>query len=176
MCLHCGSGYYDHYQSTCDWHVHQSITHHYDSYSCCHLYGPDNIRSARCGSAATVDSEGCYEGFSWPHQYAAATTTSILDALRHMATMGPPHLGFSFRVEPPTILMSCWCLLWVLLCMLFSCLFNIRGLNHWGLQHCSPSGFTLGKHISLLVMVCGTCQECIEWLLCPLPWVGGALC
>ena len=36
-------------------------------------------------------------------------------------------------------------------------------------------GYTLGRHLCLLLMVCGPHQECTEWLLIPLHEVGGAL-
>ena len=54
-----------------------SIPHHLDDYTCSQLCGPDNIRSARCGSGTTVYSEGHSEGCCWPPVCATATRTSV---------------------------------------------------------------------------------------------------
>ena len=50
------------------------------------------------------------------------------------------------------------------------------GINHWGLFHCNPSEYTHGRHMCLLVLVCGQHQECTKWLLLPLLEVGGSSC
>ena len=91
--------------------------------------------------------------------------------------IGPPQVGFYFRVEPPTILfLYVWCLFW---CMLSAfrchagCCFHLWGLNHWGLHHCSPLELTHGRHMCNLVMVIGSHQVCTMWLLPPLLY-GGA--
>ena len=93
--------------------------------------------------------------------------------------MGPLQVRFSFRAEPSlgllchvlvSVMVVAFCfqvLLW-LPCSLW-------GINHWGLKHCNPSGFTLGRHMCLLVLVSGPCQKCTEWLLLLLPQVGGVL-
>ena len=64
----------------------------------------------------------------------------------------------------------CWCLLW---CLVFalrfpcSCCVHMQGFNHWGLQHCNPLEFTLGRYICLQVMVHGPCKECTDWPFLP---------
>ena len=60
VCSHYLSDYNDHYHhySTCDCCMLWSMTHLYDSCTCSNFCGPANIRSARCGCATTVDSEG----------------------------------------------------------------------------------------------------------------------
>ena len=73
----------------------------------------------------------------------------------------------------------CWCLLW---CMVstFRCHSGCHiyqwGLNHWGLHLCSPSEHTHYRHMYIQMMVISPCQECTEWLLPPLLWIGGVLC
>ena len=49
--------------------------------------------------------------------------------------MGPPQVGFSFRIEPPTIFYMCWYLIW---CMLsaFRCHAGCH-IHMWGLNHCT---------------------------------------
>ena len=85
--------------------------------------------------------------------------------------MDPPQVGFSFRVEPPTVFIYVWCLFW---CMPSAfrchagCCIHLWGLNHWGLHHCSPLELTYGRHICNLAMVIGPHQECTKWLLPPL--------
>ena len=62
---------------------------------------------------------------------------------------------------------TCWCLLWCLFSAFrFPCGCHVHqmGLNHWCLQHCNPSEFTLGRHMCLLRMVCGPHQKCTERL------------
>ena len=55
-------------------------------------------------------------------------------------------------------------------------LYSPMGLNHWDLYHCKPLELTRGRHVCNLVMAIGQYQVCTEWLLTPLPWVGGASC
>ena len=66
------------------------------------------------------------------------------------------------------------------MCSVFRCHawyhFHQWRLYLWGLYNCSPSKHTHGRHMSILVMVIGPHQECVEWLLLPLLWVGGVLC
>ena len=50
------------FHSTCDSYVLWIIIHHCSCYTGFHLCGPNNIRSAWCGSAATVDSKGTQWG------------------------------------------------------------------------------------------------------------------
>ena len=50
------------------------------------------------------------------------------------------------------------------------------GLNTWGFHHCSLLEHTLGRHMCLLELVHGPCQEWTEWLLLPQLQVGGASC
>ena len=50
------------------------------------------------------------------------------------------------------------------------------GAQPLGLHHCNPLEFIHGRHMCNLVMVIGPHQVCTEWLLLPLPWVGGAFC
>ena len=49
------------------------------------------------------------------------------------------------------------------------------GLNHWVFYHCNLLKFTLGRHIYLMVIVCGPHQECTKWLFFPLPQVAGIM-
>ena len=102
-------------------------------------------------------------------------------SLRHMPVMPwVLHVGFFFRVEPPTIcLLYVWCLFWCLLSTFrcpAGCHIHSWGLNHWGLHHCSPMEFTYGRHMCNQVVVIGSQQVCTEWLLPPLQWVGGVFC
>ena len=89
--------------------------------------------------------------------------------------MGPPQVGFSFRVETPTTFYIFWCLFW---CMLPAfrcqarCHIHLLGLTHRGLHHCSLLELTHGRHMCNLVMVIGPHQEWTDWLLPPLLWVG----
>ena len=83
--------------------------------------------------------------------------------------MGPPQVGFSFRVEPSTVFFyMCWCLLW---CMFSAfrcyagCCIHLWELNHWALHHCSTLELGHGGHMCNLVMVISPHQECTEWLL-----------
>ena len=71
---------------------------------------------------------------------------------------------------------------WCLFCCLLStfrchagCCSYLLGLSYWGLQHCNPLELICGRHMCHLVMVIGPHQVCTEWLLPPLPWVGGKL-
>ena len=48
------------------------------------------------------------------------------------------------------------------------------GLNHWGLQYHNLMEYTLGRHMCLLVMVCGPHQEFSEKSFLPLLQVGGS--
>ena len=82
--------------------------------------------------------------------------------------MGPLQVGLSFRVEPPTAF------LYVLVSVLvyafgfqLPCwmVYSLRGLNHWGLHHCSLLQLTYGKHVCNPQMFIGPHQECTEWLL-----------
>ena len=84
-----------------------SIAHHYDHYACSQLYGSDNMRSARWCSAAKVDFEGQNEGFCWPHQYAAATTSLVLDAFSGICQL-------CYRSSTCTFLFQSWVSLWFL--------------------------------------------------------------
>ena len=82
--------------------------------------------------------------------------------------MGPLQVGFSFRVEPPTISFICvgfllWCMFSTFRCHA-GCFTNL-----WGLNHCSPMKSTHGRHMCNLVIAIGRHQECTAWLLTPLP-------
>ena len=87
-------------------------------------------------------------------------------------TMGPPQVGFPFRVEPPTILyFYVWYLFW---CMLSAfrchagCHIHLWGINHWHLHNCKLLELTHGRHMCNLAMASGPHQVCTEWLLPPL--------
>ena len=72
--------------------------------------------------------------------------------------MAPPQVGFSFRVEPPTVLyvLYVWCLFWSMICTFryhAGCYIHLWGLNFLGLHHCNPLGLTHGRHMCNLVMV-----------------------
>ena len=74
---------------------------------------------------------------------------------------------------------KCWCLLWCLLSAFrfpFACLVQQWELSCLGLQCCNPMEYTLSRHMHLLVMICGPCEECTGWFLLPLLQVGGASC
>ena len=142
--------------------------HHSSLWQVCLL--PNDIGSARCGSATKVDSEGHNEGFFWPCQCATVMSTSVPDALQAYANyiMGPPQVSFSFKVEPPWILCNELCFWFLLWCLLSAfrfpcgCPVHLLGLNHWGLQLHNSSWFTIGRHMCLMVMVCDPCQECTK--------------
>ena len=70
-----------------------------------------------------------------------------------------------------------WCLLWCLLSAFrIPCgwLVHQWQLNHWGFRHQNPLEYTTGRHVSLLMMVCGPCQECSKWLFLLLLQEGGS--
>ena len=58
----------------------------------------------------------------------------------------------------------------------FGCHIHLWGLNHWGLHPCNPLQLTCDGHMCDLMMVISQHWVCIEWLLLPLPCVGGAFC
>ena len=93
--------------------------------------------------------------------------------------LGPLQIIFSFRVEPPSDFLYvgvCHSVCFLPSGSHVAAMFTYWGLNHWGLQHHNPSEFILGRHMCLLVIVCDPHQECTNWLLLPLPPIGGALC
>ena len=180
--MHFVSSYCDNYChcSTCDYFVLWSDAHHYDSYTGSHICGPKNNGSAWCDSATTVHSEGLYEGFCWSHNYAAATTTSVAYAFLGICQLchGSSRGEFSLsELSLPVISYMICC--WLLHCLIsafrfpYSCHVHQWGWTIGSLQHHNPSEYTLVSHMCLLVMVHGPCQECSEWLLLPLLWVGG---
>ena len=72
-----------------------------------------------------------------------------------------------------------WCLFWCLFSTFRChavCHIHLWELSHWVLHCCNPLEFTCGRHMCNLVMVIGQHQVCTDWLLHPLPWVGGAFC
>ena len=83
--------------------------------------------------------------------------------------MGPSWVGFSFRVECPTILYII-CLVSVLVyafCFQVPCwmLYSSIGAQLLGLHHCNPLELTHGRHMCSLTMVIDPHQLCTEWLL-----------
>ena len=54
--------------------------------------------------------------------------------------------------------------------------YSAMGPNYWGLYNWSPLEHKWGRHICILVVVIWPCEECTEWLLPPVLWVGEALC
>ena len=69
-----------------------------------HLWWPNKIRSVCCGFAATVDSGGQSEWFSYPEYCATAATALVPDALTGICQLshGSSAKVFSFRTEHPT--------------------------------------------------------------------------
>ena len=69
----------------------------------------------------------------------------------------------SVRIEPPTdSYVKCWCLLWCLLSAVTfpcGCLVHKWKINGWGSHHHNSLEYILGRHVCLLVMVCGPCQD-----------------
>ena len=125
---------YYHY-STCDSCMLQYITHHYDCYNSSHLCVPNNIRSAECGPAATVDSKGHNAGFCWPHHCATGATTSVPDNFSGICLVcHGPYLG-AFSLSkfslPPIHYIVCWWLLQCFSAFRFSCGCHI---HQWGLN------------------------------------------
>ena len=78
-----------------------SNNHHYDGYAGSLICGPDEIRSAGCGSAATVDSDGHSEGSAglntMPQQQQCQTQMPS-QAYANYA-IDPLQVSFFFRVE-----------------------------------------------------------------------------
>ena len=84
--------------------------------------------------------------------------------------IGPPLVGFSFRVEPPTVLYLSMIDVCSGVCILLSgammdAVFTYERLNHWGLHHCNPLELTHGRHMCNLLMVIGPHQVHTEWLV-----------
>ena len=72
--------------------------------------------------------------------------------------MGPPQVGFSFRVEPPTVLYCymfgvCSGVCFLLSGAMLDAVYILWGLNHWDLHHCMPLELTHGMHMCNLTMV-----------------------
>ena len=156
VCSHHVSSYIDHYyhHSTCDCCVLWNIPHHHDNYTCSNLYGPDNIGSAECGSAMTVDSKQHIEGFCW-HQTCTTATASVLGVLClwvYLLGAEPPTDSYvMYFVSVMVFAFRCPCG-----CML------ICGAHILGLQHHNPFEFTLGMHLCLLVMVHSPCWDAVS--------------
>ena len=150
--------------------------HHYNCYNASYLCWPNSTASAWHGVAARIDTKG--------HSESSVGLTTVWQQqpqsrylLRHMPTMPWVLLRwvFSLRVELSTdslYLVSVMVFLFVFRC-LHGCHVHLWGFSHWTLHHCRSFMCTLGRHMYLLMMARGPCQECTEWLLIPLFWVGG---
>ena len=87
VCSHYASSYYEHYHSTCDCCVLQTIVHPYNGYACFHLCGSHNIRSARCGSAITAACEDILRVLLASQIYHNNNVFSLRCLLRHITNM-----------------------------------------------------------------------------------------
>ena len=121
----------------------------------------------------------CFE-FSWSHHYAAASASvPVSSHVYANCAIGPPQVSFLFQS---------WAFHWFACCvlvsvMVFAFCFQVLmwppcssvGAQPLGFVTPQPLalGYTLGRHMCLLVMECFQCRECTEWLLLPLPWVRG---
>ena len=123
----------DHYycHSTCDSCVCLSISPQYNCYNGPHISGPNNIGSAWCSSAVTVDFKGHNEGFCWPHHYAAATTTSVPDAFLGICLLCHWSSSGSFLFHSWASHQSlCWWLLWCLISAFrFPCGYHVQPMG-----------------------------------------------
>ena len=89
--------------------------------------------------------------------------------------MGPLQVAFLSELSLPLLFYMCWFLFWCMLSVFryhAGCHINLWGFKCWGLHHCSLLELTHGRHMCNLVMVTSPHQECTEWLLPPLLWVG----
>ena len=156
------------------------MTHHYNGSASSHLCGPDNITSAWCGSATTVNSEGHNEGSAGPTtmpQQQQPLCCMPSQAYANCA-MGYPLVSFTFRVESSKDFL-CHVLVSV---MVFAFCFQIPmslpcsplgGLNHWSVQHCNPLEYTLSRQLWPPDDCLWPIPGCTEWLHLPLSLVGG---
>ena len=97
------------------------------------------------------------------------SSTNLVCQLCHGSSLG--ELSLSELSLPLIHYVGCWCLPYCLLSafrFLCGCHAQQWGLNCWGLHCQNTMGYTLGRLIFLLVIVCDPCQECPEWLLPPL--------
>ena len=146
VCYHYASGYYDHYNTTCDCCVLWSITH-YDSYTCCHFYGLDNKLWFCCHSWFQGTQWGVLLTSPMCHSNNNLSPGCLLpsEAYANYA-MESPLVIFTFRVEPPnSSQIMCWCLLWCLL---------------------SAFRVPCGCCIHLWQLNIGVCNNATLWILC----------
>ena len=81
--------------------------------------------------------------------------------------MGPPQVGFSFRIEPATVLYFymfgvCSSVCFLLSGAILDGYIHPWGLKHWALPHCNPLEFTHARHMCNLEMAIDPHQVCTE--------------
>ena len=71
----------------------------------------------------------------------------------------------------------CLCLIWQWFCFQVLCwmVYSPTGVQPLGFVPLQPFRAFPWQHMCILVIVIDQCQECSEWLLPPLLWVGGTL-
>ena len=165
---------------TCNCCMFQYFVPPHDCYHGPHVDGAtSNIVSAWCGAATTVDTEE-HKTCCWPCHCATAATW-VPNASSGLCKLCHEYFTGKF-------LFKSWAshqfhyMYWYLFCCMLSafryhagCHIHQWELNLWDLHHCNLLEHTHGRHMYSLVMVIGPCQECTEWLLPLLLWVGESL-
>ena len=119
-------------------------------------------------------------------------SASLINVLKHQKPQSwiPSKTYAKYAIGPPQMFLSqSWASHWFLRHVLgvhLQCFFLLSGplwlpcspigFSHWGSWHYNPSEIILARHMCLLLMVCGPCQLCTEWLLLPHHQVGGVSC
>ena len=158
------SSYCDHYcyLYTCDSCVLWSITHHYECYAISHF---SNKQHWVCMMwiCHTVNSEAhtvrvwlasplCHGTSNFSPRCHMPTMPWVLHRLVSLSEVSLPLVHMSYVGVFGVVCFLSQVPMWL------PC--SPKGVNHWGLQHCSPSKYTLGRYMCTLDMVCSLCQEC----------------
>ena len=150
------------------------------NYDGCNLCVPNNIRSTWCGLATQLILRGTMRGYvgctTMPQQQQLPVPDASSDTFQpcHGSSTGE---CFLWELSLPLILISC-------VCVSYGVCFQVPiwlpflpvGSQPWRLQHHhDPLVYSLGKHIWLLVMVCGLCWEFTKWPATPTALSRGSL-
>ena len=139
-----------------------------------HLLGSiSSFGSACCDSATTTDPKGHSKRHCWPHK-CTTVATSVPYAFSVLC-QGSSSGVFSFQGWAFHQFLS----VDAIQCLLSGCSVAII-FTSWdstiGVAPVQPYGYTHGRHMCLLVMLCDPQQDGTEWLLPPLLQVGRTSC